>query len=151
MYASLLMKHRLERLLILTSANDDLFDGRAEDHLLECRGTMTVLPNLSKTVTDRTNSLFLFGRQRMALRIQAGKPLLDYLDFFQLLISPLLQLAGRKAIASVNRVVLLKGLSCLILQLLQLARQGSTLSGVAGAQFLHSSQTGLYPQRPYRL
>ena len=83
---------------------------------------MTVLPNLSKTVTHRTNSLFLFGRQPIALHIQAGKPLLDYLDFFQLLIPPPLQLAGCKPIASVNRVVLFKGFSCLILKLLQLVR-----------------------------
>ena len=150
-YASLPMKHQLKGLLILISANDDLFYGRTEDHLLECRGTMTILPNLGKTVTYRTNSLFLFGRQRMALRIQVGKRLLDKLDFFQLLIPPPLQLAGCKPIASINGVVLFKGFSRLILELLQLARQGGTLSGAAGVQFFHSSQTGLYAQRPYRL
>src|SRR5271166_1693638 len=47
-HAPLPMKHQLKRLLILISANNDLFYCRTEDHFLECRGTMTVLPNLRK-------------------------------------------------------------------------------------------------------
>ena len=83
----------------------------------------------------------------MALSIQTGKLLLDYLDLLQLRVPSPFKLGRYKPIAGVNCVVLFEGLSCLIHQLLQLAGQGGTLSGVVGAQFFECSQTGFYPQR----
>src|ERR1700746_3223268 len=37
------VNHQLKPLFILVSAHDDLFDGGAEDHLLECRRTVGTL------------------------------------------------------------------------------------------------------------
>jgi len=83
----------------------------------------------------------------MALSIQTGKPLLDYLHLLQLRVPSPFKFARYKPIASINCVVLFEGLSCLIHQLLQLAGQGGTLSGFIGAQFFECLQTGFYPQR----
>ena len=69
--------------------------------------------------------------------------MLDCLDFFQLFVPPTLQLAGRKSIPGIDRIVLFEGLLCLIHQLLELAGQGGTLSGAAGAQLLQRSQPTL--------
>src|SRR5271165_4681353 len=40
--------------------HDDLFDGCAEDHLLECRRTVITLPDFGKAITHRVYSDFLF-------------------------------------------------------------------------------------------
>src|SRR5215471_17101688 len=42
---SLPVNHQLEGFFIRVSAHNDLFDGRAEDHLLKCRGTVVALPD----------------------------------------------------------------------------------------------------------
>ncbi len=83
----------------------------------------------------------------MALSIQTGKPLLDYLDLLQLRVPSPFKLARYKPIASINCVILFEGFFRLIHQLLQLAGLGGTLNGAVGAQFFECSQTGFYPQR----
>src|SRR5436190_3187023 len=60
MRASLPVNHQLKALFILVSLHDDLFDGCAEDHLLECRRTVVTLPDSRKVITHRTYSNFLF-------------------------------------------------------------------------------------------
>src|ERR1700721_2303350 len=82
----------------------------------------------------------------MALSIQTGKLLLDYLDLLQLRVPSPFKLARYKPIASINCVVLFEGLSCLIHQLLQLAGQGGTLSGVVGAQCSECRQLASSPK-----
>src|ERR1700732_560548 len=57
--ASLPVKHQLKGLFVLVSAHDDVFDGCAEDHLLECRRTVVTLPDSSKVIAHRTYSDFL--------------------------------------------------------------------------------------------
>src|SRR5271165_2108742 len=65
MHTSLPVNHKLKGLVILViilgSAHDDLFDGGAEDHLLECRRTVVTLPDFSKAITHRAYSDFLFN------------------------------------------------------------------------------------------
>src|SRR5271163_1914345 len=61
MHTSLPVNHQLKGLFILVSAHDDLFDGCAEDHLLECRRTIVTLPDFSKAITHRAYSDFLFN------------------------------------------------------------------------------------------
>jgi hypothetical protein len=60
---------------------------------------------------------------------------------------PVPQPAGCKSVPGIDRIVLFEGLLRLILQLLELAGQGGTLSGAAGAQLFQRSQTGFQPQR----
>src|SRR4029077_15569493 len=60
MRASLPVNHQLKALFVLVGAHDDLFDGCAEDHLLECRRTVVTLPDLSKVITHRAYSDFFF-------------------------------------------------------------------------------------------
>src|SRR3984893_15592939 len=62
MHASLPLNYQLKGLFILVSAHDDLFDGCAEDHLLEWRRTVVTLPDSRKVITHRTYSDFLFRR-----------------------------------------------------------------------------------------
>ena len=62
MRTSLPVNHQLKGFFILVSAHNDLFDGGAEDHLLECRGTVVALPDSSKVIAHRTYSDFLFRR-----------------------------------------------------------------------------------------
>src|ERR1700721_497760 len=59
MRTSLPMNHQLKGLFILVSAHDDLFDGCAEDHLLECYRTVVTLPDFSKAITHREYFGFL--------------------------------------------------------------------------------------------
>src|SRR4029077_16964783 len=59
MHTSLPVNYQLKGLFILVSAHDDLFDGCAEDHLLECRRTVVTLPDSRKVITHRTYSGFL--------------------------------------------------------------------------------------------
>src|SRR5215468_60989 len=59
MRTSLPVNHQLKGFFILVSAHNDLFDGCAEDHLLECRRTVSALPDASKVITDRTYCDFL--------------------------------------------------------------------------------------------
>src|SRR5271165_96599 len=65
MHTSLPVNHQLKGLVILVivlgSAHDDLVDGGAEDHLLECRRTVVTLPDFSKAITHRAYSDFLFN------------------------------------------------------------------------------------------
>src|SRR5215472_12714083 len=79
MRISLPVNYQLKGLFILISAHEDLFDGGAEDHLLECGRTVITLPHFSKVITHRTDSVFLFGGQRISLSIQTGKSLFDCL------------------------------------------------------------------------
>src|ERR1700758_536300 len=62
MHTSLPVNYQLKGLSILVSAHDDLFDGCAEDHLLECRRTVVTLPDSRKVITHRTYPGFLFRR-----------------------------------------------------------------------------------------
>src|SRR5437588_12812055 len=62
MRASLPVNHQIKGLFILVGAHDDLFDGCAEDHLLECRRTVVTLPDSSIVISHRTYSDFLFRR-----------------------------------------------------------------------------------------
>src|SRR5215469_4989641 len=82
MRTSLPVNYQLKGLFILISAHDDLFDGGAEDHFLECGRTVITLPHFSKVITHRTDPVFLFRGQRISLSIQTGKSLFDRLDLF---------------------------------------------------------------------
>src|SRR5207237_3624332 len=62
MRASLPVNYQLKGLFVLVSEHDDVFDGGAEDHLLECRRTVVTLPDSSKVIAHRTYSDFLFRR-----------------------------------------------------------------------------------------
>src|SRR5215813_3490564 len=61
MRTSLPVNHQLKGLFILVSAHDDLFDGCAEDHLLERRRTVVTPPDFSEAITHRTYSDFFFS------------------------------------------------------------------------------------------
>src|SRR5262252_3149145 len=62
MRTSLPVNYQLKGLFVLVSAHDDVFDGCAEDHLLECRRTVVTLPDSGKVIAHRTYSDFLFRR-----------------------------------------------------------------------------------------
>src|SRR5215469_18046392 len=62
MRTSLPVNYQLKCLFVLVSAYDDVFDGGAEDHLLECRRTVVTLPHSSKVITHQMYSDFLFRR-----------------------------------------------------------------------------------------
>src|SRR5579872_4432269 len=51
MHSSLPVNYKLEGPVILITAHNDLFDGGAEDHLLECRRAVVALPHFSKVIT----------------------------------------------------------------------------------------------------
>ena len=55
MRASLPVNHQLKGLFILVSAHDDLFDGCAEDHLLEWRRTVVTLPDSTTPIAVATD------------------------------------------------------------------------------------------------
>src|SRR6516164_359848 len=56
------VNYQLKGLFVRVSAHDDVFDGCAEDHLLECRWTVVTLPDSGKVIAYRTYSDFLFRR-----------------------------------------------------------------------------------------
>src|SRR6516165_644944 len=45
------VNYQLKGLFVLVSAHDDVFDGGAEDHLLECRRTVVTLPDSGKVIS----------------------------------------------------------------------------------------------------
>src|SRR6516225_1257485 len=51
MRTSLPVNYQLKGLFVLVSAHDDVFDGGAEDHLLECRRTVVTLPDYGKVIS----------------------------------------------------------------------------------------------------
>src|SRR6516164_330069 len=62
MRTSLPVNYQLKGFFVLVRAHDDVFDGCAEDHLLEWRRTVVTLPDSSKMIAHRTYSDFVFRR-----------------------------------------------------------------------------------------
>src|SRR3984885_750510 len=60
MHTSLPVNYQHKGLPIQVSMHDDLFDGCAEDNLLECGRTVITLPYLGKAITNRAYSGFFF-------------------------------------------------------------------------------------------
>ena len=147
MRTSVPVNGELQSFVLLFFAHDDLFYGCAKDHLLECRRTAIASPDFSKVLTHQTNPGFLFGRQRIALLIEAGKSLFDGRDLLQLFVPATLQFAGYQTIPGIHLIVLFKRLLGLVLELLEFARQGGPLCGIPCAQFLKCPQTGFRPKR----
>ena len=123
----------LQSFILLFFVHDDLFYGRVKDHLLECRRTAIASPDFRKVLTHQTNSGFLFGRQRIALLVEAGKSLFDGRDLLQLFVPATLQFAGYQTIPGIHRVVLFKRFLGLVLELIEFARQGGPLCGISCA------------------
>ena len=115
---------------------------------------MTILPNLGKTVSlsnefslplrSTTNGAAHPGWKSVCLTSSTS----SNFSFHRLSNSP-----AASRLQSINGVGSFKGFSRLILELLQLAATRRVrLSGAAGVQFFHSSQTSAsMPKRPYRL
>src|SRR5712691_11309388 len=142
MRTSLPVNGELQTLFLRIRAYDDLFDRCAKDHLLESRRTAIAVPDFSKVLTHPTDSCFLLRRQRAPLSIEACKSFFNCTDVLQLFVPAAFQLSGRETIPDIYRVVLFKRLLCLVLQLLEFARQGGALCGIPCAQFLKRPQTG---------
>src|SRR5262249_7304275 len=110
MRTSLPVNYQFKDLFIPISAHDDLFDGGAEDHLLECGRTVITLPAFSKVITNGRVSVSLFRSNQISLSMRAEKSLFACLILSQFFVPPPFQLARRKPIPSVHSVVLFKGL-----------------------------------------
>jgi hypothetical protein len=145
------MHHEGSVLRVLVEAHHDLPDQETDDVLFECHRTVVAAPQLA-TMTSQ-------GHDHLSIRLgQGGDGLLQGLqlrlelrEFLSFCLPPALELAGDHTMLRVRLIVLCKGTSRFVLDLLHLQAKrvgGLTLSRLIGLRRL---ETGLSGQRADRL